>query len=96
MNSSNFFLLYPLPVHRLMSGSQSAKATIAASTAKAPFIPTLERLGGVDDSFNWELQSSLHAREVPSRLISQFTKTRTNKQFWMRSMKKVEGKRMEW
>ena len=61
-----------------MSGSQSAKATIETSIAKAPFIPTLERLGGADDSFNWELQSTLHSREVPSLLISQFTKTRTN------------------
>ena len=78
MSSSNFSLLHSLPVYRLTSGSQSAKATIETSIAKAPFIPTLERLGGADDSFSWELQSSLHTREVPSLLISQFTKIRTN------------------
>ena len=43
MSSSNFFLLHSPPVYRLTSGSQSAKATIETSIAKAPFIPTLER-----------------------------------------------------
>ena len=52
ISSSNFFLLFASPVHRLTSGSQATKATIAASRAKAPSIPTQVQMGGVNDSLN--------------------------------------------